>query len=341
LTVVLSLLSAVDASAQVSTSKSSSASKKSIELKERPPELEGYGEHYDLAKYADCVKKTPKDSRCEVYRLKRIEAPEYWPFHKTSPMKWPDPPKEQVYKPGMGPIEYWRALCKAEAGEFIYKTIPNVTSIYQIRPRPLESEYSGSDRYVREDPYGYISSEAGTLTGIPFFVSGDGWRHSKFSTGGYPVFETAPLVDNIQRTSQKYFSPSLFSTRPNGVSYQRFSGYTRENRKTLRLEYVSRISSLYGWTWRGIRRALDREIGVAGGELAVVNLKTGEILGIRRGFQLGARELGGRVGWGGGNVCPEYQLMPGIGANRGRSKDMDFSFWFINKVLIPTGTSPY
>lgn len=97
------------------------------------------------------------------------------------------------------------------------------------------------------------------------------------------------------------------------------------------------VQSRYGWTWRGIKRPFDREVGVAGGELAVVDLKTGEILGLRRGFVLGARRLGGPVGWGGGNACPEYALMPGLGEVRRRNKDFDFSFWFINKVLLPVG----
>ncbi len=84
-------------------------------------------------------------------------------------------------------------------------------------------------------------------------------------------------------------------------------------------------------------RKLDREIGVSGGELAVVDLKTGEILGLRRGFLLGSNEIGGRLNWNGGNACPEYSSQPGIGSLRRRNKDMDFSLWFINKILLPIG----
>src|SRR5262245_40804886 len=84
-----------------------SASKKPAALKERSPELEGYGERYDLKEYEACKSTDPRNSRCEIYGLKRKYAPEFWPYHDESPMRWPDPPKEQVYKPGMGPIEYW------------------------------------------------------------------------------------------------------------------------------------------------------------------------------------------------------------------------------------------
>jgi hypothetical protein len=305
-------------------------------LKERAPELEGLGEQYDLAKYDECKRRTPQDSKCEIYRLKRKPAPETWPFHATPPIKWPDPPQEQVYKAGMGPIDYWRALCKAEGGEFIYKTVKDVKSIYQIRPRPKEISYAFRDRYVMEDPYGYMSFESGTLDGIPGQVTGPGWGSRK-SSGKYSVFETPILQDDIHWTRQKHFSPDLFQPAPPGKPYQRFFGYDRRDRKSMRLEYTDKIQSRYGWTWRGVRRPFDREVGVAGGELAVVDLKTGEMLGLRRGFVLGARELGGSVGWGGGNVCPEYSRMPGIGEIRRRSKDFDFSLWFINKVLIPVG----
>lgn len=322
--------------AQPTAAERSAAFENAAQLKPRPPELEGYGEYYDLAKYHECIKKDRRNSRCEIYRLKRLPAPEHWPYHSKPPIKWPDPPKEQVYKPGMDPIEYWRALCKAEAGEFIYRTISNVESIYQIRPRPKENEYSGSDRYVREDPYGYIGAESGTLDNIPWRVVGPGWGSRK-SAGKYPTFETPILVDDIHKTRRKYFHASLFELAAAGMTYQRFSDYDRRDRDTARMQYVGKLVSEFGWSWRGIKRTLDREIGVAGGELAVVNLRTGEILGMRRGFILGARQLGGSVGWGGGNACPEYVLMPGIGQIRRRNKDFDFSFWFINKILLPLG----
>jgi hypothetical protein len=102
----------------------------------------------------------------------------------------------------------------------------------------------------------------------------------------------------------------------------------------MKMEYTNEIGSRYGITWRGIRRPFDRELGVAGGELAVVDLKTGEILGLRRGFVLAVPTLAG-VDWGSANVCPEYVLTDWIGKQRGRSKDFDFTKWFLVKVLKP------
>ncbi|MCS6319917.1 MAG: hypothetical protein H8K05_19540, partial [Nitrospira sp.] len=48
----------------------------------------------------------------------------------------PDPVSaDSGYKPGMTSQEYFDHLCKAEAGEFIYKTVENVDGLYMMRPR--------------------------------------------------------------------------------------------------------------------------------------------------------------------------------------------------------------
>ncbi len=43
---------------------------------------------------------------------------------------------------------------------------------------------------------------------------------------------------------------------------------------------LNNIKSQYGYVWRGIKTTYDREMGIAGGELAIVDLKTNEILGL-------------------------------------------------------------
>jgi hypothetical protein len=184
-----------------------------------------------------------------------------------------------------------------------------------------------------EDPYGYIEAESGTIDKVAWMFVGPKLISRK-TPGLYRALETPTLENDIPKTQEKYYPPSVFQTAPAGKPYQRFTDYTGP-RDTMRMEYVDQPQSRYGWTWRGIRRPHDREVGVAGGELAVVDLKTGEILGLRRGFILGSIEAGKPVNWFHGNVCPEYALMPGIGKIRNRNKDMDFSLWFINKVLIP------
>ncbi len=300
-----------------------------------PAKREHFGEKYDPDRYYDCRanKGSNITGECHVYKLRRVESPEHWPFHKASPMKWPDAPAKPVYQVGMGPIDYWRALCKAEAGEFITRTVEKVDGLFLIRRRTPEMEGARGDRFVMEDPYGYVNAETGTYDNVPGMWTGPIETSSK----GLPRFrylETTPLINDIQPTSAKYFDSSLFQPRPEGGRYQRFSRPVL-GQKAVKLEYARSVNAKYGVTWRGIKRPRDRDVGVAGGELAVVDLATGEILGLRRGFVLGARNLGERVGWGSPNACPEYSLMPGVGERRRRNKDIDFSVWFIAKVIVP------
>lgn len=302
-------------------------------LKERAPALEGLGENYDLAKYEACKAADPRDLSCEVFRLKRTPAPETWPYHDTPPIKWPEAPAEAVYRPGMTPLEYWRALCKSEAGEFIYRTVEGEEAIYQIRPRPAENDYAYGDRYVMEDPYGYIRGERASIDGVTFKFVGPEVMPREWGLR-YRVLETPFLMNDRGELLKQYRDPSLFQPAPLGAKYQRFFGYDGDL-KSLKMEYVTELKSRYGFTWRAIKRPFDRETGVAGGELAVVDLKTGEVLGLRRGFVLGANTAGGPVNWLSPNACPEYALMPGIGQIRKRNKDSDFTSWFVTKVVIP------
>lgn len=52
----------------------------------------------------------------------------------------------------------------------------------------------------------------------------------------------------------------------------------------MKLEKVSALKSRYGYTWRGIRRPHDRELGIVGGELIVMDMLSNEVLAVRRGF---------------------------------------------------------
>lgn len=326
-------LAGCDASNKPQTKVSSAKAATPPQSKGRDPVLEGIGEHYDLAKYEACKAKEPRDLSCERFRLKRTPAPETWPYHDTPPIKWPEAPAETVYRPGMTPIDYWRALCKAEAGEFIYRTVEGEEAIYQIRPRMAENNYAYGDRYVMEDPYGYTRGERGSIDAIPFGMLGP-VQTSRNGGPRYQIFETPFLVNDRGELLKQYRDPSLFQPVPPGAKFQRFYGYANDFR-SLKMEYVSELKSRYGFTWRAIRRPFDRETGVAGGELAVVDLKTGEILGLRRGFVLGTTVPGGPVNWFSPNACPEYALMPGVGQIRKRNKDVDFTSWFVTKVVVP------
>ncbi|MFO1322067.1 MAG: hypothetical protein U1F52_20880 [Burkholderiales bacterium] len=293
---------------------------------------ESYGQLYDPAKYEACRQKTPGDSRCRKFILKRNENPELWPYPDVPPMKWPDPPKGSVYRPGMTGVEYWRALCKAEAGEFIYKTVENVDGIYQIRPRRHETDYALMDPYVVEDPYGHTIGEEDQEIFFSYVYPRERWEPD---LAGYSYMESAPLVEDAKSTSPERHS-SLRQARSENTRFERYFGYDRRYVNTMRMEWTGSLASNIGFTWRGIRRTTDRELGVAGGELVVVDLRTNEVLGLRRGFVLGSNLDEGRTVWS-WNACPEYSAMDGKGRRLKRNKYFDFGLWFISKVAKPSG----
>ena len=277
-----------------------------------PAKRDWYGEFYNLAEYEKCVAKTNdvRNTQCEYLRLTRVEEPEYWPFPEVPKPKLPEPPNPPVYQPGMTSEQYFKALCEKEAGEFIYKTVDNVEGIYQIRPRKPASWDALFDRYVMEDPYGYTRWEAEDPATI--FVSSPYQNYRYLET---PVVRGGKGTQSFQRHS----------------GYQ-YDGAQQKVKSPMRAEVVENIASRYAFTWRGIARPHDRELGIAGGELIVVDLKSGEVLGIRRGFARSGFVRNSRSGiqWETAAVCPQLRRQPD-----GWDKDGGFAVWYISKVLRP------
>jgi hypothetical protein len=289
-----------------------------------PPEKnDWYGEFYNDRQYADCLAslRSPHAVDCEYKRLVRVEEPEYWPYPNVPQPKWPEPPNPPVYRWGMSSKAYFEALCKAEAGEFIYRTVENVEGFYQIRPRKQASWNALQDRYVMEDPYGYTDWEAREAPTI--FVRG------KF--GAYRFFEAPPIRLVVPSYRDGEYHDSMLAAPPTEAIVERHYGYDGSSNKSKRKEYDTQLKSRYGYVWRGIKRPHDREMGIAGGELIVVDLRTGEILAIRRGFaRSGDARARSGINWESTWVCP--RLRPTSGQP---DKWEDFSEWFIKKVLKP------
>ena len=296
-----------------------------------PPEKnDWYGEFYNMREYAECRRLMgPVPLDCEYKRLTRVEEPEYWPYPHVAKPKLPEPPNPPVYRRGMNSREYFDALCKAEAGEFIYRTVDNVEGFYQIRPRKPAAYGALQDRYVMEDPYGYTDFEV--RFGPSIFLT----VNTKRRELPYAFLEAPPLQSDMKPTGYSRFHSSRIAPPPKGAVVERYFGVNERNEsETIQKEYDQKIISNYGYTWRGIKRPRDRELGIAGGELIVVDLRTGEILGIRRGFaRSGLARTRSGIQWESTDVCPRLRPEPG-----GPDKSIDFTRWFIAKVLKPVGT---
>lgn len=220
-----------------------------------------FGEKYSPSDYLRCrLKEYRTNTRCDIYALVRKENPIYWPNPSVPMPKLPDAPKESIYRPWMTNKQYFDALCKSEAGELIFKTVNGVEGIYQIRPRASErNDLHQEDRFVIEDPYGHADWEVDRPYGI--FVT----------PGRYKYFET---IDSRNGGGQN-------------PQFKRFQRIGDAAKSEWNVELVATLNSGFGYMWRGIQRAHDRERSIAGGELLVVDLRTSDVLALKRGFILG------------------------------------------------------
>jgi hypothetical protein len=282
------------------------------------------GARFDRAmkEFAENCAKTklkPNDTACDILKLKPADplATEEGRFAHS--IKIPNPlPTDSGYKAGMTPEEYFEHLCKTEAGEFIYRTVEDVDGLLMMRLRNRAWDYEQEHLYAMEDPYGYEDWEATEPGGI--FVHPE----------RYKFIETQITDKEEPPWRNKYIDPSRFADPTRGARYERYFGYDGHNQKSLQKEYDVNRKSRYGYTWRGISRSHDRELGIAGGELIVMDLEKNEVLAVKRGFirsgGAGVHNLTG-IWWPRGQVCRN---------DPGRIK-LTHTHDFISKVLKAKG----
>jgi len=176
-------------------------------------------------------------------------------------------------------IDYFNHLCTTEAGQWIFKTVQNVEGFYFARPQSPPTSDVMSDLYGPEMP----------------------WIQRIFVL----------KAEQLQRQGAWFIQPPLYNYRfveqpHRNVPWQsaiqepfvRLFGYTRapmlrvdgsstpyfKDKDPMQVIGIPAVTARYGYTWRGIKRAQDREHGIAGGELLIYDLTTREILAVRRQF---------------------------------------------------------
>ena len=245
---------------------------------------------------ANCTKrKLEKNEVCgEVAKLKPADplATEEGRFAHS--IKIPNPvPEDSGYKPGMTPQEYFDHLCKTEAGEFIYKTVENVEGIYMMRPRREAVDYELEHLYALEDPYGDTDdpNPQDYFLQPPYAIYDFAEEPSK------PVAQTSPRYRRYVRGPEKDSKKDFIYMK---------DAHSERVPYIVRAEDTQRLKSRYGYTWRGITRPHDRDMGIAGGELIVMDVQANEVLAVRRGFirSEGVRNMTG-IWWLNGQMCPK------------------------------------
>ena len=167
---------------------------------------------------------------------------------------------------------YFDYLCRTQAGEFIYRTVDNVEGILQMRPRDGSKDYFDRMRAgdVPEDPWGHTNREA---------------QYPWHMINGYRFIEV-PIegVVSPPRALQRTYDVSMFESVPEGARIARFLGYDGKSLATFRKEFDSSYRSKYGFTWEEVSDPVGRLLGIRQGQIKVVELKSGDVLGRKVGF---------------------------------------------------------
>lgn len=197
---------------------------------------------------------------------------------------------------------YFDYLCRTQAGEFIYRTVDNVEGILQMRPRDGSKDYF--DRMamgdIPEDPWGHTNWEAQSPQTM--FVNPP-WNN-------YLFFETVKPTTGYRYPGERGVTEK--GKEEPGALYRRFYGYDQEKKKPMIVDYAATAVSKFGYTWRASNSLLQKGLSIHRGDIEVIDLKTGEVLGRMTGFYR-ARPP---------RICPS-------------GKDDDFVYRFVSRVVRP------
>ncbi len=221
-----------------------------------------------------------RNSSCDILFLKPYDplATEEGRFAHSIQLPPPHDKPKDVYKPGMTSEEYFKALCEAEAAEFIFKTVENVEGIFEMRPSQNLNDYQLMHLFSNEGPTGDKIGDFGSYAGQALVQP---------NSGRYQFFETLWPKENPNPESKRYLRYYRdASAHPNRtISSKNAKGQWEQVPYVLAKKDVDTLQSKYGYTWRGITRLNDRELGIACGELIVMDLINNEVLGFRRIFR--------------------------------------------------------
>lgn len=188
-------------------------------------------------------------------------------------------------------VQYFNHLCKTEAGEWVFKKVQNVEGLYFSRPQGPPSSETLADPLGPEMPW---IQRIFLLTGESLHWQG-AWfiqppnynylyveqprRDVKWQAG-----ISAPYIRLHGYTREALPVPGV-----HGKAYDKSIWYEYRDKTPMRADGIASPTAQYGYTWRGLMRVRDREHGIAGGEVLIYDLRSKEVLGVRRQFLITGR----------------------------------------------------
>jgi|CXWL01.1.fsa_nt_gi hypothetical protein len=273
----------------------------------------------------DILRLEPRDWRTE--KMSKTEGqlypiPERWlatpegRFAHSIKLPPPHDKPKDVYRRGMNTKEYFEALCKEEAGDFVFRSVEGVQGVLRARAPEIENDDVLRHIFAPEAPVGLpLWPPSGGKEDIgQVFVQPVHGRYQYAESRSWPnrTGKGDALFRKFVRDPARATGQSINYT-PIGGTYS-VPNEVVENG-------VERATSKYAFIWRGIVRPNDRELGIAGGEFVVFDRDTSEALGVRRVFR--ATNVGKRGAWWltAANCSRELATLPAQ---------------FVYLVLIPT-----
>jgi hypothetical protein len=182
--------------------------------------------------------------------------------------------------------------CKS-AGETVLQTVSGVAGVLLMKARPKEINLD--DQYRMDDPFGADCHGEECIADLLQITEGKDLNAS-LSSRLSSRLSFVDFVDPIDNKRYRYTGSIVPEAK---------------HRLTLKRTPTDAEIPIVGISWEDISSREDRDYWIAGGSLKVVNTKTGQILGERRGFMIdraqGNRD-GGRSPWAFAydNACPKF-----------------------------------
>jgi hypothetical protein len=239
-------------------------------------------------------------------------------------------------------IDYFEHLCKTEGKDYIYKTVTGVDTIAQLRSFEIPFERQNNPNwgpqsyrfhpYALESPVFFNENLGGLIDNMkqnkePLSkVSFDAIR--RFYALGYSGYEVVFNNAEIYQYNRDYKKASSLDRK-----------ILSQEEIDILINSVSKNNNLiskYGFTWKGFSRPQDRDYGIAGGDLIILDLITNEIIAIQRTFIKGSiqRNSSSGLNWEGVGCFEQYK-------NHLLHTDKDFTNKdFVEKAKLINYASP-
>lgn len=163
------------------------------------------------------------------------------------------------------------------AGEFIYKTVPNVKGVVWMRWR--SKSVRDSDQFEMNDPYGSTCSGEWCI------------RSLLVATQGYELLQKAQMKPTLGRVGYDFVEAADPET---GQKYRYTLRYVHPVNSSpdwwiedeLIKVPIDEFTARYGITWDDISTREDRELWIAGGAISAIDRQTTKVIAKGQGYMM-------------------------------------------------------